>query len=134
MDFASIINEWLDRHPPETKEEEPSDDIALRRQAAERRAELRRMKPQATLDLHGLTVTEALERADAFLEEARASGLKKVLVIHGKGLHSHEGEAVLKTAVRSHIQNHPLAGEVGVPDRAMGGEGALWVAIRERSR
>jgi len=79
-------------------------------------------------------VVEALERADSFLEEARASGFRKVLIIHGKGNHSHDGGAVLKTAVRAHIHNHPLTGEVGVPDRSMGGEGALWVAMRQRSR
>lgn len=130
MDFSSMLNDWLDQHPPEAKDEHLTDDREARRNAAERRAALRRMKPQATLDLHGLTVTDALERADRFLEEAKASGMRKVLIIHGKGIHSRDGDAVLKSAVRAHLRTNPLAGEIGIPDRSLGGEGASWVVLR----
>lgn len=134
MDFSNIINDWLDHHPPEQKEEEPVDERIERRRAADQRAALRRMRPQAKLDLHGLTVAEALERADRFLEESAERGLRKVLIIHGKGNHSEEGEGVLREAVREHLRLHPLAGETGIPERALGGDGALWVAVRQRSR
>lgn len=129
-----MINDWLDHHPPREKEASTGEEAGDRQAAAKRRAVLRRMNPQATLDLHGLTVALALQRVDRFLEDAKARGLQKVLVIHGKGIHSHEGDGVLKSAVRAHIRNHPLAGETGVPDRTMGGEGALWVLVRYRSR
>ena len=125
-----MLNDWLDQHPPEEKDEHPVDEREARRNAADRRAALRRMKPQATLDLHGLTVADALERADRFLEEAKSSGYRKVLIIHGKGIHSLDGDAVLKSAVRAHLREHRLAGETGIPDRSMGGDGASWVVLR----
>jgi DNA-nicking Smr family endonuclease len=129
-DFSSIINDWLDRHPPEDRAEQQFDDRDGRRLAVERHAALRRMKPQASLDLHGSTVAEALERTDRFLKETKARGLQKVLIIHGKGLHSPTGDAVLRNAVREHIRNHRLAGETGTPGRSMGGDGAFWVVLR----
>ena len=88
------------------------------------------MKPQATLDLHGQTITEALGLVDHFLEESKSRGLQKVLLIHGKGIHSQAGSGILKEAVRKHTRNHRLTGETGVPDREMGGEGAFWVVLR----
>lgn len=134
MDFANILNDWLDRHPPQAKDEEGLAERDKRVLAARRRAALHHMRPEATLDLHGLTVAAAVERTDRFLEEAAATGLRKVLIVHGKGLHSHDEGGVLKDVVRKHIQNHPLCGETGVPERALGGEGALWVVVRQRSR
>jgi len=88
------------------------------------------MNPQATVDLHGANVVEALERVDRFLEESKARGLQKVLVVHGKGLHSQNGGAILRDAVRRHIRNHHLSGETGVPSREHGGDGAFWVILR----
>lgn len=129
-DFSSFINDWLDQHPPESKDDQGADDRERRQRSAERRARLRRMKPQATVDLHGATVAEALERVDQFLEESKARGLQKVLVVHGKGLHSQDGGSILRDAVRRHIQNHRLSGETGVPPREMGGDGAFWVIVR----
>jgi DNA-nicking Smr family endonuclease len=129
-DFSNIINDWLDRHPPETKEDPDPDDRERRRLAADRRSALRRMKPQATLDLHGHTISAAIEQIDRFLEESKSRGLQKVLLIHGKGIHSQEGSGTLKGAVREHARSHRLTGETGVPDRTMGGEGAFWVILR----
>ncbi|MEW5817091.1 MAG: Smr/MutS family protein [Spirochaetota bacterium] len=91
---------------------------------------LRKMKPQAELDLHGLTVKAALERTDVFLKESKRLGLKKVLIIHGKGNHSDYGESVLKKAVHAFIQKSSLTGETGVPGKEMGGNGALWLLLR----
>ncbi len=38
-----------------------------------------------TLDLHGMTVEEALKHLESYLDDARAAGLTKVTVIHGHG-------------------------------------------------
>jgi DNA-nicking Smr family endonuclease len=130
MEFADLLNTWLDNHPPEPKDEHETDDKQLRQQAAIERSLLRRRRPQATLDLHGLTAVEALERAERFLAESKALGLQKVLIIHGKGNHTLGGEAVLRDVIRTYLRTHPLTGEMGVPDRAMGGEGAVWVLLR----
>lgn len=127
MDYAKALGEWLDRHPPVPKEpeEEPS-----RRALGEERRALRRLRPEARLDLHGLTVEEALGRADRFLRDSKDRGFRKVLIIHGKGNHSAQGRGVLREKVRELVRNHPLSGETGVPDPAEGGDGAIWVIVR----
>jgi DNA-nicking Smr family endonuclease len=99
------------------------------RQAAERRRRLRTKKPDATLDLHGLTRDEAWAAMETFFEESRRQDIEKVLLIHGKGNHS-EGEAVLRRAVLQFIEKCPYAGESGQPNVELGGNGATWVLLK----
>ncbi|NBC28482.1 MAG: hypothetical protein GVY29_00645 [Spirochaetes bacterium] len=88
---------------------------------------------QDTLDLHGMTRAEAEARTESFIQDASHRGLGKVLVIYGKGLHSRDG-AVLRSSIHRMLQDHPLTGAMGTPDRRDGGSGAVWVVIRQRSR
>jgi DNA-nicking Smr family endonuclease len=53
---------------------------------------------QDHIDLHGMTVEEAREEVEHFLEEAVVSGKRAVSIIHGRGLSSSAGP-VLKTRV-----------------------------------
>lgn len=96
---------------------------------AAKRQYLRNLEPEDEIDLHGFTVEESLVRLDRFLNEAVHRGLRKVLIVHGKGNHSH-GAAVLPKAVLEYLQNSPLAGELGQPRREKGGSGATWVIIK----
>jgi DNA-nicking Smr family endonuclease len=93
------------------------------------RSRLRRLPPEAHLDLHGLTRDEALRRLDRFIKESVRRELKKVLIIHGKGNHSREG-AVLRNTVQEYLRDSPLAGETGNPGRELGGSGATWVLLK----
>ena len=54
--------------------------------------------PQAQLDLHGATATQARQRAEDFIRTSRASGRLTVRIIVGKGLHSEAG-AVLPDVI-----------------------------------
>ncbi len=45
---------------------------------------LARAHARASIDLHGMTVDEAVEAFDAFLDEAILAGLEHVQVIHGR--------------------------------------------------
>ncbi|MDR0997761.1 MAG: Smr/MutS family protein [Treponema sp.] len=99
------------------------------RRAAERRRRLRMKKPDATLDLHGLSRDDAWEAMETFFEECRGQEMEKVLLIHGKGNHS-EGEAILKRAVIQFIEKCPYAGESGQPGSELGGGGATWVLLK----
>ena len=102
--------------------------------AADRGLEARRLaslKPQATLDLHGMTVEQAEAAVASFIEGSARRGLEKVLVIHGKGLHSAGAPVLKKAAVRA-LEAQPLAGRFGPADRTEGGSGALWVLVRAR--
>jgi DNA-nicking Smr family endonuclease len=124
------LEDWLSTNGVHDKDDEAG--AAL--DSAERGRESRRLaslKPQAVLDLHGMTGEEAESAIADFVYSSSRSGLEKVLVIHGKGLHS-TGAPVLKKAARRAIEAHPLAGRFGEAERADGGSGALWVVIRRR--
>ncbi|MDL2229777.1 Smr/MutS family protein [Treponema sp. OttesenSCG-928-L16] len=97
---------------------------------AERRRRLLRKKPDAVIDLHGLTRDDAWSAMDVFFLDARKKAFDKILIIHGKGNHS-EGEAVLKRTVREYIERCPYAGEHGQGDSASGGSGSTWVILKE---
>ncbi|MDR2480606.1 MAG: Smr/MutS family protein [Treponema sp.] len=97
--------------------------------AAQRRQRLRRKKPDAEIDIHGLTRDEAEQTLLRFFCEAKDRGHEKVLIIHGKGNHC-AGEPVLKRLVREFIEHCPVAGESGQGKAAAGGEGATWVLLK----
>jgi DNA-nicking Smr family endonuclease len=124
----SALEAWLDAKGIEDKDE-GLDEAEDRSREARR---LSALKPQAVLDLHGMSA-EAAESAIAdFIASSSRSGLEKVLVIHGKGLHSEGGKPVLKKAARKVLEAHPLAGRIGEASRAEGGSGALWVIVKKR--
>ncbi|HEY5950200.1 MAG TPA: Smr/MutS family protein [Kofleriaceae bacterium] len=96
-------------------------------------AELRsgKVRAEATLDLHGMTVEPAIAQLKKFLLEARQLGRRCVLVIHGKGTHSEHG-APLREAVLQQLLG-TLSGLVHAFASASpvdGGEGATYVMIR----
>lgn len=89
------------------------------------------MKPEARLDLHGLHQDEAVEVLNRFITDCKARGLSKVLIIHGKGIHSHGSDPVLGELVRRFIEHDKRCGTSGHPKtKAEGGTGATWVLIK----
>ncbi len=96
-------------------------------------AELRTGKAhlEATLDLHGCTIDIALGQLRQFLFESKRLGRRRVLVVHGKGLHSDHG-APLREAVLGELLGaasglvHALASAAPTD----GGEGATYIMIR----
>ena len=96
----------------------------------ESREYLRTLKPEDVVDLHGLTREQAWQKLDAFVSACKIRGLRKILIIHGKGNHSHGTDPVLGEMVRSFIEADRRLGSSGHPDRNHGGTGATWVIIR----
>lgn len=100
---------------------------------------LRRDQPRvdATLDLHGLRESIVDDRLARWIREAHKKGARRVLVIHGKGLHSSEGVAVLRDAVLRVLEASiatPLVLAFASAPPAMGGSGATLVELtRARS-
>lgn len=90
---------------------------------------LKKMNPQDKLDLHGFTVSEAEKELGSFLENSKKRGLKKVLIVHGKGNHSPK-EPVLKEMVHKYLRDCKFTGLTGTPVQSMGGSGAVWVIIK----
>jgi DNA-nicking Smr family endonuclease len=130
---ASLAS-WLDTYGVEDKDsrrgESPRDERQLR---AEREAESKRLKaakPEAIIDLHGMTQAQAEAALESFLETQAKKGLEKVLVITGKGLHS-QGEPILGKAARRVLEASPFAGRFGLADASEGGGGALWVLLKK---
>lgn len=128
MDFEKLI----DMYPPESASgnDEAGD---LRHYSSKK---LKTMMHQDQIDLHGYTLEAALAELQEFLAASSRQGLRKVLVIHGKGYHS-DGKPVLAGAVRRYLESCPLAGQLLVPPAKYGGSGALWVMLRgggQRSR
>lgn len=119
------MEQWLDKYPPQDKDKRKPETKAV----PVSRKKLVKMPAERSLDLHGLTADEACSEVEAFLRESKRRGLKKVLIIHGKGYHS-SGEPVLKKEVFRLLERNSLAGEFGAADRKEGGSGAVWVLLK----
>ena len=77
------------------------------------------------IDLHRLTVDEALPKLDDFLHKAFRAGLYRVWVVHGKG------SGVLRQEVGRYLSTHPLVRLHRPADGEHGGVGATQVDLSE---
>ena len=87
---------------------------------------------EATIDLHGLTRTEAHRALNAFLEGSQNAGRRSVLVITGKGS---RGEGVLRDSVPHWLNAEPNRRMIRAFSHAApkdGGQGALYVLLKRR--
>jgi DNA-nicking Smr family endonuclease len=88
------------------------------------------------VDLHGLVAAEAKRLLTRELTSAQTEGIRCVLVIHGRGLHS-EDEPVLREGVTAWLTTAPLASKVMAFASARpehGGPGASYVLLRRIRR
>jgi DNA-nicking Smr family endonuclease len=85
---------------------------------------------QDSLDLHGNHSDAARKLLQEFLHEATQRNLRCVLVIHGKGLNSKGGEAVLRKLARHWLAQHQqVLGYCDAPVKD-GGSGAALVLLK----
>ncbi|MBR4120306.1 MAG: Smr/MutS family protein [Spirochaetales bacterium] len=130
--FADIYSQWEKTH-------DEGREIARRARVSEAPGEdgpsinqIRRMSAQDELDLHEMLLDDALAATRSFLDSSWSKGLRKVRIITGKGIHSKNGEAVLRPAVTDVCKSHPKVREVTVPKAAEGGSGALTVIFKAK--
>ena len=90
-----------------------------------------KMRPEAQIDLHGLHQDEALVRLDSFVSSCKLKGIRKILIIHGKGIHTTGTDPVLGELVRRFIESDKRCGTSGHPrNKEEGGSGATWVILK----
>ncbi|MCA8881056.1 MAG: Smr/MutS family protein [Rhodobacteraceae bacterium] len=100
-----------------------------------------KLRPEARIDLHGMTLAEAYPELVRFLHAARADDKRLVLVITGKGKHRDDGgimptpRGVLRHQVPHWVQTGALAQivvQITPAHFRHGGEGAYYVYLRRR--
>ncbi len=77
------------------------------------------------IDLHRLTVDEAILKLDEFLYKAFQAGHFRVWVVHGKG------SGILRHEVRRYLSKHPLVRAQRPADPQRGGAGATQVELSD---
>jgi DNA mismatch repair protein MutS2 len=108
------------------------DDLAAAERPGKRRAEKKATwtLPGSTapasdeLMVRGLEKAEALEKVDAFLDQAVLHGLKTVVVIHGIG------KGILKRAIYDMLRRDPRVADVHPGDPSRGGAGVAVVELK----
>ena len=129
--FAEIYDQWTKSH-----DESSAIDKRYKKTSGTEKSEkdtineIRRMKAQDTLDLHTFTLDEAMAMTRSFLANSKQKGLRKVLIITGKGIHSTGGESVLRPTIINLVTNHPAVRETFTPKASEGGSGALAVILK----
>ena len=99
-----------------------------------------KLKPEARIDLHGMTMSEAHPELVAFILESHAIGRRLVLVITGKGKVRDDGGPI---PVRHGVLRHQVPQWMALPPLAQailqvtpahlthGGHGAYYVYLRK---
>ncbi|MET0595644.1 MAG: Smr/MutS family protein, partial [Polyangiaceae bacterium] len=88
-----------------------------------------------TLDLHGMTAEKAESAVRSFCGSARGTVPRTVLIVHGKGMHSPSGRAVLRDHVAHWLSTAPVARDVlcfATARPKHGGGGAMYVLLAAR--
>lgn len=83
------------------------------------------------IDLHGLTLEEAINKVENTIIYSVKDGLKKILIITGKGKHSKGGEPILRVGIKRFLLS--LTDKVSLVEYApktYGGEGAFLVTLK----
>ncbi len=86
------------------------------------------------LDLHGVTIAVARNSLAAFLDRCLVRGCRCVKIVHGKGLHSAQGQATIKSLVGGWLQQRQEVLAYCSAKPRDGGAGALYVLLKKRAR
>lgn len=76
------------------------------------------------IDIRGMMVDEGEQAVGKFLDDASLSGLKQVLIIHGKGT------GALRKGIHDYLKHHKSVRSFNFADMSEGGTGATTVDLR----
>jgi len=82
-------------------------------------------KPELELKVVGMTVEEALERVERFLDSALLTGTPWVRIIHG------HGTGALRRAISAYLKDLPFVSAWGTAEPEAGGEAVTVVEFGE---
>ena len=105
----------------------------------------KKISPSLTIcDLHGYSLDKANERIRELINHAYNTGIKKILIITGKGLHSDNEKnpyiskdlGILKNSVPNYIKSNlelmKLVQEIREADANDGGSGAFYIFLKKK--
>ena len=105
----------------------------------------KKISPSLTIcDLHGYSLDTANERIRELINHAYNTGIKKILIITGKGLHSDNEKnpyiskdlGILKNSVPNYIKSNlelmKLVQEIREADANDGGSGAFYIFLKKK--
>jgi DNA-nicking Smr family endonuclease len=131
--FGDILDAWergsARRSGAQAGKGELPSDAEERAARARAKARLEAMRPERTLDLHGMDREQAAEAVQEFILRARADGLEKIALVTGKGRHS-VGGGVLKALAMDMLARNRFVESYEEAPREAGGTGALWIVLR----
>lgn len=132
MSDATAHDPGKTRPKPKPPAAAPALDRADHRRLARGRTHI-----EARLDLHDMTQDVAHHRLSQFLVQARARGLRHVIIITGKGSANGGERGVLRRMVPHWLETPPFRDHVGAYSAAArqhGGDGALYVRLKRADR
>ncbi len=95
-------------------------------------------------DLHGYSLDEANIKISEFIKDSYEKGLKKIIIVTGKGIHSQNEKdpyisknlGILKYSVPEYIKNSnelmSLISEIKQADKEDGGGGAFYLFLKKK--
>ena len=97
-----------------------------------------------TLDLHGLSLDQANKTVERFILDSHISGVSKLIVVTGKGLHSQNEKdpyvskkySILKYSIPEYIKNNNEINkyivDIKEADLKDGGSGAFYIYLKNK--
>ena len=97
-----------------------------------------------SFDLHGYSLDEANNKVDDLIKDSYEKGVKKLIIVTGKGLHSQNEKdpyisknlGILKYSVPEYIKNSDelmsLISQIKEADNEDGGSGAFYVYLKKK--
>ena len=97
-----------------------------------------------TYDFHGFSLDEANKTVEKIIKESQADGIRKLIVITGKGLHSENEKdpykskelGILKHSMPEYIKNNKelmkFINEIKDAEVKDGGDGAFYIFLKKK--
>jgi len=134
LDEQNVLHELMD-DPSDLTDFETGEELLYSRPGFQKKAfnKLRNGQyvVEARLDLHGMIVVEAKKNLASFIQHCHAKGYRCIKIIHGKGLGSKDGKAIIKSKLNYWLQQREdtLAFCSALPND--GGTGAIYLLLRK---